>query len=237
MVADMKRLAAVVAIGLVVTATAAARPARLHVYGATSLAGVLPAIAGGEAYTFAGSSKLAARIEAGAHADVFASANTSDPAALYAKGLVTKPVVFAHNSVVIVTPPGNPAHIRAASDLARPGVTVEIADESVALGGYTLQILRTLHLKAQIAGRDDDVRKVVAKVEAGKVDAGFVYSSDARTAGARVHVVTVPKRAEPPIAYAAAAIRSSAHLAQATAYVEALRSPRARRAFRAAGFK
>jgi molybdate transport system substrate-binding protein len=231
------KLVAILALALVVTTAAAARPARLHVYGATSLASVLPRIDGGEAYTFAGSSKLAARIEAGAHADVFASANTSDPAALFAKGLVSKPVVFAHNSVVIVTPPANPGHVNAPADLARAGVSLEIADESVALGGYTLQILRTLHLKAHIAGRDDDVRTVVAKVEAGKVDAGFVYSSDAKAAGAKLHVVAIPKRAQPAIAYAVAVVRSSAHRAEAAAFVRTLVSPRARRALRAAGFR
>lgn len=234
----MRALFVALAVALAAATTAAARPAPLHVYGATSLATVLPQLDRGEIYTFAGSSKLAARIEAGAHADVFASANTSDPAALYAKGLVTKPVVFAHNSVVIVTPPSNPAQIRTAADLKRAGVTVEIADTSVALGTYTLAILKALGLSSVVvAGRDDDVRTVVAKVEAGKVDAGFVYRSDAHAAGARVHVVAIPSRAQPAIAYAAAVVRASTHRSAAAAYVAMLRSPRAQRAFRAAGFK
>lgn len=233
----MKALFAALGVALVVTTDATARPVQLHVFAATSLATVLPQLDRGESYTFAGSSKLAARIEAGAHADVFASANTSDPAALYAKGLVTKPVVFAHNIVVVITPRANPAHIRTVADLKRRGVRVEIADASVALGGYTLQVLDTLHLTVRIAGRDDDVRTVVAKVEAGKVDAGFVYSSDAQAAGAHVHVVAIPTRAQPAIAYAAAVVRSSAHRAEAAAFVRALVSPRARRALRAAGFR
>jgi molybdate transport system substrate-binding protein len=237
MIGEMKTLFAVLAVALVAATAAAARPARLHVYAATSLAGVLPRIDAGEAYTFAGSSKLAARIEAGARVDVFASANTSDPRELYAKGLVTKPVVFARNSIVIVTPRGNPAHIRAAADVARAGVEVEVADTSVALGEYTLQVLKTLRLAPRIAGRDDDVRTVVSKVEAGKVDAAFVYSSDARAAGAKVHVVAIPSRAQPVIAYAAAVVKSSAHAAESAAFVQALRSARAQRLFRSAGFR
>jgi molybdate transport system substrate-binding protein len=228
---------ALVVLGLVLVAGASASPGKPRVFAATSLAGVLPAIDRNATYTFSGSSKLAAQIEAGASADVFASANTSDPADLYAKGLVSKPVVFAHNTVVVIVPAKNPAHVHALADLARKGVRVEIADATVALGGYTLQILKTLNLSVDVATRDDDVRTVVANVEAGKSDAGFVYASDAHAAGARVLVVAIPKRAQPNVAYAAAVVLKSPRRAAAQAFVAELRSARAQAAFRAAGFR
>lgn len=236
----MRTLFAVLAAALVAASGAAARTSPLHVYAATSLASFLPQFDNGAIYRFEGSSKLAALIEGGAHADVFASANTSDPAALYAKGLVTQPVVFAHNSVVIVTPPANPGHVRSIAGLARHGVKVEIADTTVALGRYTLQILSKFRIHAVLANvvnRDDDVRAVIAKVEAGKVGAALVYASDAQAAGAKVHVVLIPKRVQPAIAYAAAVVKASTHQAEAAAFVRSLRSPRAQRALRAAGFR
>jgi molybdate transport system substrate-binding protein len=123
-------LLAAFAVVLVLVPAAGAGPGGLRVLAATSLATVLPKIDAHERYTFAGSSKLAARIEAGTHADVF----------------VSTPVVFAHNTVVVIVPAKNAVHIRTLGDLRRHGVKVEIADATVALGGYTLQILKTLHL-------------------------------------------------------------------------------------------
>jgi ABC-type molybdate transport system substrate-binding protein len=105
-------LLAAFAVVLVLVPAAGAGPGGLRVLAATSLATVLPKIDAHERYTFAGSSKLAAPIEAGTHADVFVSANTSDPAALHAKGLVSTPVVFAHNTVAVIVPAKNAAHIR-----------------------------------------------------------------------------------------------------------------------------
>jgi ABC-type molybdate transport system substrate-binding protein len=67
----MRAVFAAFAVALVLVPAAAAGPGGLRVFAATSLATVLPKIDTHESYTFAGSSKLAARIEAGTHADVF----------------------------------------------------------------------------------------------------------------------------------------------------------------------
>ena len=55
-------------------------------------------------FSFAGSDELAAQIEQGVKPDVFAAANTKLPDALYAKGLVEKPTVFAGNRLVLAVP-------------------------------------------------------------------------------------------------------------------------------------
>jgi molybdate transport system substrate-binding protein len=241
----VKRFSPLLALLLVVAAVGSSAAAGgstggLHVFAATSLATALPKIDAQETYTFEGSSTLAASIEAGAHADVFVSANTSDPADLYAKGLVSKPVVFAHNTVVVIVPAANPAHLRALVDLKRRGVRIEIADETVALGGYTLQILKALHLGAavaNVAGRDDDVRTVVQRVISGKVDAGFVYASDAHAAGKRVRVIAIPASAQPNVAYAAAVVLTTKRRADAAAFVASLRSARVQAALHRAGFR
>ena len=61
----------------------------------------------------------ATQIANGAPADVFAAANTSIPASLYAQGLVEKPVNFTRNTLVIVVPKGNPAGIKGIFDLTK----------------------------------------------------------------------------------------------------------------------
>src|SRR5579862_9009114 len=86
--------------------------AQLTVYAASSLTNVFPAIDPHEKYSFGGSNALAAQIQQGAPADVFASANMTLPAQLHQQSLCSKPVVFTRNKLVIVVPRSNPAHIR-----------------------------------------------------------------------------------------------------------------------------
>ena len=81
----------------------------LTIFAAASLATVFPQIAPHERYSFAGSNTLSAQIEQGAPADVFASANTKLPQALYDAGFVEKPVVFTRNALILIVPKSNPA--------------------------------------------------------------------------------------------------------------------------------
>jgi molybdate transport system substrate-binding protein len=109
------------------------------VFAAASLTQVFPAIAASNTYSFAGSNALATQITNGSPADVFAAANTSIPATLYAQGLVEKPVNFTRNTLVIVVPKSNPANIHNIYDLTKPGVSIDIANSGVPVGSYTLQ--------------------------------------------------------------------------------------------------
>lgn len=218
-------LAAAVALaGSLLVGTVAARPdAQLTVYAASSLTDAFPAIDQAERYSFGGSNALATQIRNGAPADVFASANTSLPRKLYAQGLVEKPVVFTRNALVLVVPKANPAHVRSVHDLTKPGVTVDVANDAVPVGSYTLQVLRNLKLATQVlrhvVSQETDVRTVLAKVALGQADAGFVYSTDARAAAGEVRVIRLPGRAQPNVAYALAVVKQSPHQAAAKAFV------------------
>src|SRR5262245_3983726 len=97
--------------------TASSATAQPTVLAAASLSKVLPQIVPGARYTFGGSGALQADIEQGAPADVFAAASPKQPAALYAKRLVEKPVEFATNKLVLIVPSGNPAHITSVNDI------------------------------------------------------------------------------------------------------------------------
>src|SRR3954453_8082181 len=55
-------------------------------------------------FSFAGSDEPAAQIEQGVKPDVYAAANAKLPDALYEKGLVEKPRVFAGNRLVLAVP-------------------------------------------------------------------------------------------------------------------------------------
>src|SRR6185437_14394593 len=167
------------------TAAPAVRRVQLTVYVASSLTDAFPKLDPTQKYSFGGSNTLAAQITLGAPADVFASANTTLPAQLYAKGLCSKPVVFTRNRLVIVVPKANPANIRGIYDLTKKGIKIDIAGPGVPVGSYTLQVLENMNLTnavlANVVSKETDVREVLAKVALGEADAGFVYSTDAKT--------------------------------------------------------
>src|SRR6478736_1875389 len=72
--------------------------------------------------SFAGSDELAAQIRQGVKPDVFASANTKLPDALYKEGLVEKPAVFAANQLVLAVPADGT--LTSLEDHTRPGTTI-----------------------------------------------------------------------------------------------------------------
>ena len=218
----------VAALAAVVGAGASSTPAGasvtgITVYAASSLTNVFPAIDPGPKYSFGGSNTLAAQITLGAPADVFASANTTIPAQLYAKGLIEQPVNFTRNTLVIVVPKANPASIHSIYDLTKPGVSIDIANSGVPVGSYTLQVLGQMNLAkavlANVVSQETDVREVLAKVALGQVDAGFVYSTDAGTVPGQVTVIPVPVWAQPKVTYAMAVVKNSPNQTAAQAFV------------------
>jgi molybdate transport system substrate-binding protein len=205
------------------TSAQARAQAAVTVYAAASLTDVFPAIDSIEKYSFAGSNALATQIANGAPADVFASANTTIPAQLFAKGLVEKPVNFTRNTLVIVVPKSNPAGIHTIYDLTKPGTKIDVANAAVPVGSYTLQILKNMNLTAKVSknvvSQETDVREVLAKVALGQADAGFVYSTDAKTVPGQVTVISLPAWAQPKITYAMAVVTKSPNQADAQAFI------------------
>jgi molybdate transport system substrate-binding protein len=201
---------------------------------------VFPAIDPHEKYSFGGSNALATQIQQGAPADVFASANMTLPAQLHQQGLCSKPVVFTRNKLVIVVPRSNPAHIRRIYDLTRSGVTIDIAAKGVPVGNYTLQILQNMNLTSavmkNVVSQETDVREVLAKVSLGEVDAGFVYSTDAKTVAKRVLVVKIPAWAQPKVQYGICVVASSANKAAAKAFVKRVLSKAGQKKLHQFGF-
>lgn len=212
---------------------------RLTVFAAASLTNVLPQIDSRARYSFGGSNMLAAQIQQGLPADVFASANTGLPWQLHRKGFVTRPVVFTSNKLVIVVAHGNPLHIHNVHDLERSGLKIVMAAAGVPVGDYTRTVLKRLGLSDLVdkaVAQQTDVREVLSQVALGQADAGFVYATDAKTVRGKVGTIGLPKSAQPRVLYAAAAVKSSHHLQAAKAWVQRLRTKRAQKKLRAAGF-
>jgi len=215
------------------------KTAALTVFAAASLTNTFPKIDSHERYSFNGSNALAAQIRQGAPADVFASANTSIPQQLYAEGLVEKPVVFTRNALILVVPKSNPANIHSVYDLQRPGVKLVVAAPGVPVGDYTRIVLHKRGLDdvlSNVASNETDVREVLAKVALGEADAGFVYTTDARTVRGKVATIGIRWSAQPIVKYAVAVVRSSVHKVAARAFVQRLLGKPAQRKLLADGF-
>jgi molybdate transport system substrate-binding protein len=213
--------------------------ALLTIFAAASLTNVFPQIDKKPTYSFGGSNALAAQIRQGAPADVFASANTSIPQQLYDAGLVEKPVVFTRNALILIVPKSNPARIHSVYDLRRDGVKLVVAAPGVPVGDYTRVVLHNLSLDdalQNVVSNESDVREVLAKVALGEADAGFVYTTDARTVRGKVATIGIRWSAQPIVQYAVAVVKSSPHIKAARAYVAKLLRPWAQGKLRAAGF-
>lgn len=165
----------------------------------------------GVALNFAGSNTLRAQIEAGAQADVFASANAREMDTLVANGFVAESAaqIFLANRLVIITPTENQAGFSSFDDLALPGLKLVLAAEEVPVGRYARQMLENAgadfkaKVLANVVSNETDVKQVLAKVQLGEADAGIVYASDA-VASPELPVFEIPPewnvRAEYPIA-------------------------------------
>ncbi len=235
--------------------TSASPPTTLTVLGASSLSKVFPLI--GSAFTksnpdvrfkfeFAGTDALAAQIEQGAPADVFAGASTKYSDDLSAKGLISNPRPFATNRLVLILPAGNPAGITSLKELARPGIKLVIGAEAVPVGAYTRKILTNLDalygagydakVLANVVSNEDSVSSVVAKVQLGEADAGFVYVTDALAAGSAVRTIELPSQAQAVAVYPVAVLKASKNNADAQRFSDYLISPQVQAMLKAAGF-
>jgi len=208
----------------------------LTIYGAASLQGVLAKVKAvyeaavpGTGLTIStdSSAALETKIEQGAPADVFLSADTANPQKLVDKGLADgKAVVFATNSLVVIVPSSNPAAIASPADLARPGIKVIAAGDSVPIAKYATQLVANLakqpgypadfvaRYTTNIASKEDNAKAEVAKIELGEGDAAIVYATDAR-ASTRVATIAVPDAANVPARYAGVVVRRPADAAAA----------------------
>jgi molybdate transport system substrate-binding protein len=237
-------LAIVVACASLVAGGASAGPSRatagITVFAGSSMTTVLPLIDSSNSYSFGSSTALATQIKNGAPADVLMSANTTVPAALYAAGVVEKPVDFTRNTLAVVVPKSNPAGIKSIYDLTKPGIKIDEAASTVPVGSYTLQVLNQMGInnavQANVVSKETSDANVVAKVALGQVDAGFVYLSDYVIDPSHLTLIKVPAWAQPKITYAMAIVTKSPNQAAAQAWMNKVLSPAGQAIFVKNGF-
>ncbi len=172
-------------------------------------------------FSFAGSGALVAQLQAGAPADVVATADATSMQTLVKAGLVQTPRVFARNLLVIVVEKGNPKRIASLADLPRNGTVVVLADTSVPAGRYADAVLAKAKVSVRVRSREPDVRAAVARVAAGEADATIAYVTDVRAAAGRVDGVALTAAQNVTASYLIAVLQASRNPVAAAGFVDA----------------
>lgn len=214
---------------------------------ALSEAGAAYANAGHPApvFSFAASSALARQIENGAPAGVFVSADEEWMDYLSTRKLIAPEsrVAFLGNTLVLVTPKGQPLGVTIAPNFdlagALKGRKLALADPTgVPAGRYgraALEYLGAWPAAEHLVVRADNVRAALTFVERKEAAAGIVYATDAALTDKVEIAGTFPAHSHPPISYPMAIIARNDG-AQARAFRDFLLSDVAKSIYRKYGF-
>lgn len=178
--------------------------------------------------SFAGSPSLREQVLEGAPADVVATADEGVMADLVDEGAVGEPVVFATNRLQLAVPAGNPADVTGLDDLARDELLVGLCAEGVPCGELARRVLADAGVTPAPDTEEPDVRALLAKIEAGELDAGLVYATDVQAAGGAAEGIDVPAGEAGTTRYPIATVAGAPHPDAAAAFVAFVASPAGR---------
>jgi molybdate transport system substrate-binding protein len=246
----MKNLKTLLATAIIVLIAAQLRAAQVTVFAAASLTDSLKQIAAdyektsGDkiVFNFAASGTLARQIEAGAPADIFFAADEAKADALDKKGLLVSGTrkSLLGNVLVLVTPTGA-ATIHSPAELTNAAVQhIAIGEvRTVPCGTYAKEYLEKLQLWSAVEPKAvpcESVRGVLAAVESGNVDAGFVYKTDAAISKKVKVTFEVPVADAPRISYPLALLKDAPQPEAARKFIAYLGSDATTTVFKQFGF-
>jgi molybdate transport system substrate-binding protein len=185
-------------------------------------------------FSFAGSQQIAQQLNAGAPADVFASASPKYMDAAISSNRVKKETstVFVKNKLIVIYPADNPASPTQLQDLARPGLKLILAAKEVPVGQYSLDFLDKTsqdvafgmqfkeNVLKNVVSYEENVKAVLTKIVLGEADAGIVYSSDVSPANAvKLGKIAIPDNLNVIASYPIAPIQDSQNPSLAQAFI------------------
>jgi molybdate transport system substrate-binding protein len=221
----MRRVLSIVfAFAAVIGAAAVHAEEAVRVFAAASLTNALNEIAARwqadghpkPSLAFGASSALAKQVEAGAPADLFASADLGWMDYLDERGLVDSAsrANLLGNTLVLIAPMGKsfPVEMKEGFNFAGAfsGKLCTGEPGAVPVGIYAKQALQSLKwwdaIQKRVVGTDD-VRTALAFVERGECPAGIVYATDAAISDKVEIVATFPEATHKPIVYPFAVVK------------------------------
>jgi molybdate transport system substrate-binding protein len=192
-------------------------------------------------FTYGSSGTLQKQIMQGAPVDAFLSAGKAQMDGLLQGKWIVKSDILLMNNLVLIVPAGSESRTASIDDLLKDDIRkIAIGQpESVPAGQYAKETLVNSGLWDKISSKlvyAKDVRQVLAYVESGNADAGFVYATDAKGASGAAAVGTIAPNLHDPIVYPAAVLTASAHQQEAQRFLRELSGTRARQVFLSFGF-
>jgi molybdate transport system substrate-binding protein len=194
-------------------------------------------------FTFASSSSLARQIDEGAPVDMFFSADLPQMDGLEKRGRVepgTRKNVLS-NQLVIIAPADSTSGVASPKDLLKTQIKrIALAEpSSVPVGIYTRKYLEAEALWDSVRRKIVpvlDVRATLASVEAGNVEVGFVYKTDAAISKKVKTVYEVPIDKGPQITYPVAIVKESKKKEAARDFMNFVLSSTGKQSFKKYGF-
>jgi molybdate transport system substrate-binding protein len=189
-------------------------------------------------FNFGSSSTLVTQIQAGAPADVFASADLTNMDKLVVTGSVkSTPTIFARNQMEIAVKPGNPQGITSLSSLASAG-TIALCATTAPCGIYAANVLSKAGVTIPTTSitRQPDATSTIAQVSNGDAVAALVYVSDVTGAGSAVKGVVIPPSQNIVAFYPIAPLASSSNPKLAKAFIAYVASPAGEKVLAKYGF-
>jgi molybdate transport system substrate-binding protein len=172
-----------------------------------------------------------------------------------ADGMLAAPAVpYVTNTLTIMVPKGNPAHITCLADLAKPGVRLVMPNP--AFEGIARQIKTSLNkaggealAKAVYEDKVADGSAVLTHIHhrqtplylmLARADAGVTWQSEAmfqEQAGHPIEHVDIPEAMNSTAIYAGAVVAGAPHPEAARMWLDFIRSPEGLKIFESYGFK
>lgn len=166
----------------------------------------------------------------GATPDVWLAANPKDMASASEAGLVVADSVrqLARTKLVVMVAPGNPGGVASVTDLAKPGLKVLLAAETLPIWMTTTKAFEKIEaahtgftdgVLANMVSREMGVQPIVTKVTKGEADAGIVFVTDVP---ADADTVEIPDELNAELALSIATVTAAKNPAGAEAFIEFL---------------
>lgn len=193
--------------------------------------------------SYGGSGTLQQQIEQGAPVDLFLSAATSNMNILKDKGLLDNSTIknLLKNKVVMIVPIDSALNISSFNDITKSSVN-KLAlgkPETVPAGKYAMQVFEYLNLTDQAKAKAvyaKDVTEVRTWVASGNVDAGVVYSTDAKASDKVKIVASAPENSHEPVIYPGSVLKSTKSPMAAQDFLNYLTTEKAKAVFEKYGF-
>lgn len=224
------------------TTTSSPAKTKVVVFAAASLTAAFKEIATANpqldiAYTFDGSPTLVEQLNAKPDvADVLATADEANMAKATGAGLISgTPTIFATNTAVLVTPPDNPGKITGL-DSSLDGKKLVVCAATVPCGAAARTIAQNAGFTLKPVSEEQKVTDVLGKVTSGDADAGIVFSTDAKSAGAKVKTIQLPGADKVVSKYPLGVSAKAPNAAGAKAFVDAVTSEKGRTILGSYGF-